>query len=359
MREVNDLKALLQQVLKELAEARKEREGILNALKLQSQQITDIESRLREVMKGEADKNAEILLKISADGEENEKHLQALRENIASSEASIIESFNAQSKATIENSNTLLKDISSKINIQYTDFAAYTGEIKSICRKTERISSEAVWAEIFNNTITDSTWLKNKTFSPGRWAAGYQMLYVMYRVLNEMRPQSILELGLGQTTRMIAQYAAEHKDVRHTVVEHDSNWIEFFKNSYNIPCNTSIVQLDREFVPYKEAETVRVFKDFSRTFGNEKFDFILVDAPLGGDMKEYARIDVLSIIPECLCSNFAILLDDSDRIGEHRTLAEIERVLRENNIEYVRGNYCGNKDSVILCSASNNFLATL
>lgn len=232
-------------------------------------------------------------------------------------------------------------------------------KLRNLSRRVERMAREAVWGEVFNNTITESQWLKHKTFSPGRWAAGYQMLYVMYRVLDEVKPQSILELGLGQTTKMIAQYAAEYNHVRHIVVEHDASWISFFKRSYEIPNNTSIAQLDREFVSYKEAKAVRVFKDFAKTFGKEKFDFIVVDAPLGGDMKEYARIDILSILPECLCDNFVILVDDANRSGEKKTLSEIERVLRENNIEYARGNYSGQKDTVLICNKNNSFLTSL
>ena len=67
--------------------------------------------------------------------------------------------------------------------------------------------SEVLWGEIFRDTIVNSIWLKDKSFSPGRWAAGYPFLYALYRVLDEARPKRILELGLGQTTRMIGQYA--------------------------------------------------------------------------------------------------------------------------------------------------------
>ena len=84
---------------------------------------------------------------------------------------------------------------------------------RSQAADSARHASEAVWAQIFNNTISESLWLKDKTFSPGRWAVGYPYLYVMYRVLNETRPKRILELGLGQSTRMIAQYAAAFQAV--------------------------------------------------------------------------------------------------------------------------------------------------
>ena len=222
-----------------------------------------------------------------------------------------------------------------------------------------RHASEAVWAEISNNTISGSGWLKNTAFSPGRWALGYPALYVMYRVLNETRPKRILELGLGQSTRMIAQYAAAHEDVEHIVVEHDPEWIDFFENDFTLSERTKIVQLDREMVPYKEAEAVRVFKGFREAFAGQKFDFIFIDAPLGGDMKQYARIDVLGLLPECLGENFVIMIDDCERSGETHTVTEMENRLRETAVPYKRGRYCGKKDCTLICAEHSSFLTTM
>lgn len=222
-----------------------------------------------------------------------------------------------------------------------------------------RNAAEAVWAEIFNNAISGSTWLKNTAFSPGRWAVGYPVLYAMYRILNEARPKRILELGLGQSTRMIAQYAAAHENVEHIVVEHDHEWIDFFKNDFQLSSRSRIMQLDREMVPYKEAEAVRVFKGFREQFQGQKFDFIFIDAPLGGDMKQYARIDVLGMLPECLDDNFVIIIDDAERSGEAHTVKEMELCLKNAGIPYRRGRYCGKKDSVLLCAEHMAFLATL
>ena len=222
-----------------------------------------------------------------------------------------------------------------------------------------RHASEAVWAQIFNNTISESLWLKDKTFSPGRWAVGYPYLYGMYRVLNETRPKRILELGLGQSTRMIAQYAAAFQDVEHIVVEHDPEWVEFFCNDFPLPKNTKVVMLEREMVPYKDAEAARVFKGFKETFQGQKFDFISVDAPLGGDMKQYARIDVLHLIPDGLGENFVIMVDDCNRIGENNTVKEIENKLIELNIPISVGKYCGRKDCSLVCVKKFTFLTTM
>ena len=188
---------------------------------------------------------------------------------------------------------------------------------------------------------------------------GYAYLYVMYRVLNEIKPKRILELGLGQSTRMIAQYAAAHEDVEHYVVEHDPAWIEFFCRDYSLSPATKIVQLDWDFVPFREADAVRVYKDFGKTFSGEKFDFISIDAPLGGDMKEYARIDVLQLLPDCLADDFVIMMDDINRIAEKRTVERMKEALTENGVPFANGWYWGNKSVTILTSPNNRFLTSL
>ena len=220
--------------------------------------------------------------------------------------------------------------------------------------------SEALWSEIFNNVIANSTWLHDAAFAAGRWAVGYPYLYAMYRVLNEARPKRILELGLGQSTKMISQYAAATEGVEHIIVESDPNWIDFFKLAkvyiftQSAKPIAAMAWFCRHFAKY-----VRVFKGFKDLFMRGNFDFISLDAPYSADMKQYARIDILSILPEGLSDNFVIMMDDCHRIGEARTLIEIEKVLQENRLPYKRGNYSGIKDCVLLCAEHMKFLSTM
>lgn len=246
-----------------------------------------------------------------------------------------------------------------QINASNDELKKLAGQNRQKAQESSQYAAEAVWAAIFNNTIVNSQWLVDKTFAPGRWAVGYPYLYVMYRVLNEVRPKKILELGLGQSTRMIGQYAAACSDVEHIVVEHDLEWIRFFENDFQLSNHSQIVQLEREMVAYKEVAAVRVFSDFKEHFVGQKFDFISIDAPFGGDMKQYARIDVLRMLPECLSDDFVIMLDDCERSGETHTLAEMERVLQENEIKYKRGRYSGKKDCVLICAAHLGFLSSM
>jgi len=78
-------------------------------------------------------------------------------------------------------------------------------EIKHIVKNTNSISYENIYANVFHDTTSRSEWLNDKVFWPGRSALGYPAMYVTYRILNEMKPKRILELGLGQSTKLISQ----------------------------------------------------------------------------------------------------------------------------------------------------------
>ena len=289
----------------------------------------------------------DLFVKIQRYGDTQEKKISTLEEEVK------------RQRELIKVSSDKLARVSDGLNDDNIKNIEQLADIRNTSLVMGRDISEAVWAEIYNSTITKSRWLKDKAFSPGRWAVGYPYLYVMYRILNEVQPQNILELGLGQSTKMIGQYTSYYKRVHHQVVEHDPEWIDFFKKNYSLSERTKLIQLNREFVPYKEAEKVRVFKDFSQTFKGQKFDFISIDAPLGGDMKEYARIDVLQMIPACLAEDFIIMIDDCERSGEKRTVMEMERVLQENQILYRKGKYSGKKDCIVIAANALKFVCSM
>ena len=105
-------------------------------------------------------------------------------------------------------------------------------ELHGLRESATRSAREAVWAQVFHDTVTESTWFTRQALSPGRWAAGYPFLYVLYRILDEARPTFILELGLGQSTKLTAQYAASNPASQHIVVEHDPEWIAAFEANF-------------------------------------------------------------------------------------------------------------------------------
>lgn len=66
-------------------------------------------------------------------------------------------------------------------------------------------------------------------------------------------------------------------------------------------------------------------------------------------------------MPQILADDFVLIFDDCGRLGEQKTVADVEAILRSNNIAYTKGIYDdgGMKYVVVLASESWKFLCTL
>ena len=219
----------------------------------------------------------------------------------------------------------------------------------------EKLISEIYWANVFRDTIQDSAWLKNKSFSPGRWAVNYVGLYVIYRILNDMKPKSVLEFGLGQSSKITTQYA-KHFDAKLKIVEHNQPWIKFFEESYeNVGQYIKHFELENILFCKKKSLT---YKDFKQKIGDEKFDFIFVDAPYG--TKYFSRPQLLDLdLSKTLEQSFAIVFDDYQRIGEQNTVEILKKKLEAAEIEFAEKIYYSDKNLCLICSKNLEYLITL
>lgn len=234
-------------------------------------------------------------------------------------------------------------------------------ELLAAARANHQALQELIYAQVFHDTIKGSVWLPPDTpFSPGRWAMGYPALYVLYRVLDETRPRSILELGLGQSTRMIARYNFWAKECRHAVVDHNAEWIDFFKKSWPLPEMTAIVNLPlKEETVTLNGQTlaVTVYDGFAEKFQGKRFDFICVDGPYGSP--NVSRVDIVKILPQCLGESFVIMIDDYHRQGEKNTANVIGGILRDHGVKFASGGYFGEKGVGIIASENLQYLCSL
>lgn len=225
-------------------------------------------------------------------------------------------------------------------------------ELNSISRKED----ELLKAMIFNNTIANSKWMKFKSFSPGGWAVDYAFLYTLYRVLNDVHPKSILEFGLGQSSKLIHQYADFYEDVHAITCEHDPEWISFFKRSIYEEYKISIQNIELEQVNYNSEVTLS-YKDINIVFEDKKFDLIVVDAPFGSP--RYSRSQILDLAKNNLADSFCIIIDDYDRVGEQETAKELMNLLDKAEIKYESKVYSGSKQHILICDYSSKFLTSL
>ncbi len=226
----------------------------------------------------------------------------------------------------------------------------------NILEGQNRLIQEIYNANVFNSSIEGSSWLKDKSFSPGRWAVDYSCLYILYRILNDMKPNSIIEFGLGQSTKILYQYAQAY-NAELVTFEHDKNWIDFFSNSITNYDESFISLVETETVTYKGKNSLRFQKEYLDSV-NEGIELVFLDAPFGS--KRYSRIQILDMLPEKLNkNNFCILMDDSQREGEKDTIKEVLTLLENSNIPCKTNEFKGETNQFLICSPNNSFLLSI
>lgn len=317
-----------------------------------------LDSRLNEIDKLLSDMNTSTLSLNAIVNESIDKRVADTNASVLSLDRTIDDRIR---KALETSAAATIEPALSKVDRSTALLAEKANLSIQLARTNNSLARELIWATIFNSTIAGNTWMQGVSFSPGRWAVGYPFLYVLFRVLNDFRPQSILELGLGQTTTMISQYAKELNPKTHIVVEHDQSWIDFYTNEYPVPDCTEILRLDLAMSEIEGcSHKVRTYNDFEEKVGAERsFDLIVVDGPFGYDMSELSRIDILSIVPESLRTSFVILVDDCERAGEQGMIARLKEKLAAGEIDYVEGRYEGEKKMTLICSPDLSFLTSL
>ena len=215
------------------------------------------------------------------------------------------------------------------------------------------IGQEIIWGMNFNNAIAESKWCLKRDFAPVGMAVGYYYLYILYRALDSGRFNSFLDVGMGQTSKMFSQYLQFNRDTNLVIVESDPGWIEFFKHNIDME-KAEILGLDCE-IEKTELGSVRIYKDFEQTLKDRKFDIISIDGPFGGDMRDWSRIDILSILPDCLKESWMILYDDISRAGEMNTFNRILEILDMSGIPHSYAIHHGKNSFGIITSTDNRF----
>lgn len=230
--------------------------------------------------------------------------------------------------------------------------------LKEYLRTLTSQNNELLWAKIWDDTKHNIGWIEDLPgVSPGRWAVGYNYLYVMTRILNEKEPQAVLEMGLGISSTLISQYFNYSKDNGiHDVIEQDAEWASFYSKKHKLSNQTNISVVDICEKDYKGIK-YNAYENIAPIVSKKRYDLISVDGPWGSE--KHSRRDIVDYIPEILADSYIIIFDDSNRKGEQNTIDEIKRKLDEYNISHVEGTYPGMSDCTIITSPDNRFLCSL
>ena len=72
----------------------------------------------------------------------------------------------------------------------------------NILNNIECFLQELHYANLLQDSIKGSSLLKDQAFPLYDWVANYSFIYLLFRIFDKTTPQSILEFGLGQTTKV-------------------------------------------------------------------------------------------------------------------------------------------------------------
>ena len=144
---------------------------------------------------------------------------------------------------------------------------------------TQRKLEELTWARIFDFAIRDSEWFRRQSLNPGRWAIGFPGLYILFRTLSEMKPQSILEFGLGESSKLTFQYASHYPGTQLTIVEHDPEWRDVFcRTVFDAGESVRVLPLDIEGNGKNRHCS---YRGLIPAVSGKKYDLAVIDGPWG------------------------------------------------------------------------------
>jgi len=236
--------------------------------------------------------------------------------------------------------------------------------IKKRQSKTEKLlkenillSQELEWANVFHDSIKGKPWLANLSINIGRWAGNYSFFYLLHRILQDYKPSSILEFGLGESSKFISTYLTNAlPNTKHVVIEHDTIWEAKFNENFSLSTNSSIINcaLLQTQVNGFTTNSYEELQDKITT----PFDFYIIDGPFGSD--RFSRYDIFYLAEKFTIEDeFIILFDDTHRKGEEDSVNAVATMLASKGIEVFVQSYEGVKKNTIIATKKYKFAISL
>lgn len=221
--------------------------------------------------------------------------------------------------------------------------------------KLEKDISELNWANIYHDTSKGKNWLQNLSISPYNMSVNYSMLYILTRIFSDFKINSVLEFGLGESSKFINSFAElNSKEMKHIVVEHDQKWIDFYKKNVSELCE--IICLELVNINVNEI-IIQTYYKLDSVCKVNSFDLYIVDGPHG--LNSYSRYDIC-LIAQKFSENdeFLIIIDDFQRKGEKDTYAHLIKILKAKNLITYTKEFVSIKNQLLIATEKYKFAIT-
>jgi hypothetical protein len=198
---------------------------------------------------------------------------------------------------------------------------------------------EALHAETIYQGLFDQQCRRlhlDEPFYPVGAAASYSLMYLLARVMTELAPRRIVELGSGQTTVLIDRLRTAEGS--HVAYEQSELWARTMRE------RAPGCDLRLRPVGAKRDGTV-AFQGYDDVQALD-FDLLLVDGPNGTD--RHSRYDCVPLVAANRSSEFIVIVDDAGRTGEAQTVAALSALLKQRGIDHKLNHLAGRTTQAVI-----------
>jgi hypothetical protein len=189
----------------------------------------------------------------------------------------------------------------------------------------DRYAREAVYARLLDQALAGAK-LDLRLF-PAKRAGNHSLLYLVCRIVDAFAPKAVLELGAGETTKLLAAFERGAR-IDTVTLENDPHWARQVGRTAGTEVTAS---------PLVE-RVIRGHPARGYDLGpirDRRFDMVVVDGPVGE--RRRSRWVALEVLDRHLADEFVVVFDDVHRRGEIDTVLEAWRLFREKGIEIEAG----------------------
>jgi hypothetical protein len=185
-------------------------------------------------------------------------------------------------------------------------------------------------------------------FYPVAGAANYGLLYLLVRFAKEFPIKEILELGAGETTRLL-NALTKSGALSATVVslEHNSDWATRIGGSVRHEIvGTRLIERSIDGVGF-------LGYDFSAVNLPSNVELLIVDGPPAStEENSFARLGAVDLVETLNAEAFIIVLDDTERKGEMLLVDKMEAALGRRGLTFSRGQIISSKRQTIFAGGT-------
>lgn len=188
----------------------------------------------------------------------------------------------------------------------------------------QRLSNELVFADLLRQLRDAHPWIPAPLYTVGG-AASHGLIYSLVRSLTEHRFTKVLELGVGQTTKVLSAYSTV-TGARVVSLEENADWAAKLRDQHGSPSHTILHAPLTRTAGGSSWYDSAVWRDHVPSGG---FDLLVIDGPVG--THGLSRAGIVEFFAELHGAEWAVIWDDLDRLADLRAFVVFRESLRGAN----------------------------